>query len=91
MGRGSRLAESTPRLVEGLKHGRVVGVACGDFHSLALTSRDEVFTWGGGSFGELGHDDHEHRALPRRVEALCGRRLSFAACGAAHNIVLAQP
>jgi alpha-tubulin suppressor-like RCC1 family protein len=33
----------------------VVDVACGGHHSLAVTARGEVLSWGRGSSGQLGH------------------------------------
>merc|ERR1712146_407858 len=33
---------------------RIVSIACGTDHSLALTERGVVFAWGQGSFGNLG-------------------------------------
>lgn len=51
-GGGSRLS---PRRVEGeLKHSFVVGVACGERHSVALTRLGEVFCWGDNKKGQLG-------------------------------------
>ena len=29
-------------------------IACGHFHTLAVSSRDELFTWGMNSHGQLG-------------------------------------
>ena len=51
-GGGSRLS---PRRVEGeLKHSFVVGVACGERHSVALTRLGEVYCWGDNKSGQLG-------------------------------------
>lgn len=54
---------------------KVVQVACGDFHTAALTEKGHVWTWGwGGSFlsgsGALGHGDSEAHAAPKLVLAL---------------------
>lgn len=45
-------------------------IACGAFHVAVLTSRSEVFTWGKGANGSLGHGDIEDRKTPTLVEAL---------------------
>ena len=37
-----------PRLVEGLSKSRVVDVAMGEYHTLALTEDGNVYTWGYG-------------------------------------------
>ncbi len=60
---------------------RIVSVSAGDQHSMALSSDGSLFTWGDGSFGQLGHAHIEtlahmaglHASLitsPRRVESL---------------------
>lgn len=43
-----------PTLVPALRHIRVVQVACGGFHSLALTDGGRVLAWGAGAKGQLG-------------------------------------
>ena len=32
-------------------------VSCGEYHSAALTGSGEVYTWGDGGDGQLGHGD----------------------------------
>ena len=88
LGHGEGRAESAPRRVMALRGVRVLGIACGDFHTLALADDGLVYTWGAGSFGELGHASLEHHAEPRVLEALRERTLVFAACGASHNVLL---
>ncbi|KAE8681181.1 XB3 in, putative isoform 1 [Hibiscus syriacus] len=45
-------------------------ISCGACHVAVLTSRSEVFTWGRGANGRLGHGDIEDRRTPTLVEAL---------------------
>lgn len=40
-----------PRLLKALRGVRVVQVAAGGHHSMALSSAGVVFTWGGNAFG----------------------------------------
>ena len=47
---------------------RVVGVAAGGFHSIALAADGRVFTFGSGRYGKLGHGDEENQFTPRVVE-----------------------
>ncbi|KAF3489045.1 hypothetical protein F2Q69_00053698 [Brassica cretica] len=56
-------------------------IACGDHHVAVLTSRSEVFTWGKGANGRLGHGDTDDRRTPTLVEALRDRHVKSLSCG----------
>ncbi|XP_050371988.1 PH, RCC1 and FYVE domains-containing protein 1-like [Argentina anserina] len=56
-------------------------IACGAYHVAVLTSRSEVFTWGKGANGRLGHGDIEDRRTPTLVEALKDRHVKSISCG----------
>ena len=59
LGHGVELQiELVPRRIEALDRVRVVGVAAGSGHSMALTVGGDVYTWGRGGSGELGHAFH---------------------------------
>jgi alpha-tubulin suppressor-like RCC1 family protein len=56
-----------PRVVETLRGKEVVDIACGGAHSAAITSTGEVYTWGKGRYGRLGHGDSEDQLKPKLV------------------------
>ncbi|OAP04073.1 hypothetical protein AXX17_AT3G25390 [Arabidopsis thaliana] len=56
-------------------------IACGAHHVAVLTSRSEVFTWGKGANGRLGHGDTEDKRTPTLVEALRDRHVKSLSCG----------
>ncbi|KAM0939747.1 putative chromatin regulator PHD family [Dioscorea sansibarensis] len=71
-----------PCLVEDKLVGEsVADVACGSYHVAVLTTRSEVYTWGKGANGRLGHGDLEDRKAPTLVEALKDRTVKRVACG----------
>ncbi|XP_020599320.1 uncharacterized protein LOC110038758 [Phalaenopsis equestris] len=71
-----------PCLVEDkLANEFVKEVACGSYHVAVLTSRNEVYTWGKGANGRLGHGDLEDRRTPMLIEALKDRPVKHIACG----------
>ena len=37
---------------------------------MCITEKGELFTWGCGTFGRLGHDSEEHVNTPTLVDAL---------------------
>ena len=42
-------------MITGLAGKQVVQIACGSSHSAAVTSEGELYTWGRGNYGRLGH------------------------------------
>ncbi|WOK95397.1 PH, RCC1 and FYVE domains-containing protein 1 [Canna indica] len=56
-------------------------ISCGAYHVVVLTSRSEVYTWGKGCNGRLGHGDTEDRKTPTLVEALKERHVKSISCG----------
>ncbi|KAL9357628.1 hypothetical protein Peur_050881 [Populus x canadensis] len=78
-----------PCLVEDKLYGESVEeIACGAYHVAALTSRNEVYTWGKGANGRLGHGDGEDRKTPTIVEALKDRHVKYIACGANYSAAI---
>lgn len=66
----------------------VVQVTCGSYHTAAVTGSGDLFTWGGGMYGKLGHGNETGHATPKRVEALVGLVVSQIACGSRHTAVI---
>lgn len=56
-------------------------ISCGAHHVAALTSRSELYTWGKGANGRLGHGDIDDRKSPTLVEALKERHVKNISCG----------
>ncbi|GER47886.1 regulator of chromosome condensation family protein [Striga asiatica] len=56
-------------------------ISCGAYHVAVLTSKNEVYTWGKGANGRLGHGDLEDRKSPMLVEGLKDRHVKSIACG----------
>ena len=46
---------------------RIVQIACGRYHSMCLTEKNEIFSWGEGSFGRLGLGDEGDVDVPTKV------------------------
>ncbi|KAK1419253.1 hypothetical protein QVD17_28417 [Tagetes erecta] len=49
---------------------KVVQISCGWRHTLAVTERHNVFSWGRGTNGQLGHKEAIDRNIPMIIEAL---------------------
>ncbi|XP_010260757.1 PREDICTED: probable E3 ubiquitin-protein ligase HERC2 [Nelumbo nucifera] len=63
----------------------VRSIAPGGLHSVALTALGEVFTWGYGGFGALGHSVYHRELLPRQVKGDWNGRICQIATSGAHT------
>ena len=76
LGHGDRRSEKRPALIEFLEGSDLLQIACGGWHSAALTNTGEVFTWGSGRCGQLGHGDWASHRLPCVVHTLQGKEIA---------------
>jgi E3 ubiquitin-protein ligase HERC1 len=76
-----------PQLVEDLVAVRIIDVAIGDSHVLALTHDSEVFAWGNNSMGQCGQG-HSASPItrPRRVLGLEGVPVNQISAGTSHCV-----
>ena len=58
LGRGTEESAAEPMIVSGLLGQRVVHIAAGCEHSIALTENGVLYTWGHGDGGRLGRGDN---------------------------------
>ncbi|XP_035248710.1 E3 ubiquitin-protein ligase MYCBP2 isoform X4 [Anguilla anguilla] len=66
---------------------RAVQVSCGFHHSVVLMENGDVYTFGYGQHGQLGHGDVNSRGAPTLVQALPGPSVQVTA-GSNHTAVL---
>jgi len=59
-----------PTPVPSMQGRRIVSVSSNIYHCLALSAEGEVYSWGRGSYGALGHGDEGAREVPSRIESL---------------------
>ncbi|KAL0618821.1 E3 ubiquitin-protein ligase HERC2 [Plecturocebus cupreus] len=67
----------------------VVHIACGSTYSAAITAEGELYTWGRGNYGRLGHGSSEDEAIPMLVAGLKGLKVIDVACGSGDAQTLA--
>jgi alpha-tubulin suppressor-like RCC1 family protein len=91
LGHGDEENALAPRLVAGLAGRVVVDVAAGWRHTAVVTDEGELWTFGRGWQGRLGHGDIENRLVPTRVAAFgpgAGEeRAAAVSAGAGHTLV----
>ncbi|XP_043695915.1 PH, RCC1 and FYVE domains-containing protein 1-like [Telopea speciosissima] len=93
---GGRLGHGTdrylihPQLVESLVNS-VDYVACGEYHTCAVTATGDLFTWGDGTHypGLLGHGTDVSHWVPKRISGpLDGLQVLSVACGTWHSALV---
>ena len=57
----------SPKLVDYLDGLNVIEIAAGSSHSAAIVSEGDLYTWGLGKYGRLGHGDTETQLKPKMV------------------------
>nr|XP_018911277.1 PREDICTED: probable E3 ubiquitin-protein ligase HERC4 isoform X2 [Bemisia tabaci] len=81
----------TPNLVESLKGVPIAFIACGGFHSFAITKSNAVYGWGKNTFGQLGIDSESDRLIfPRQLRTLRSIKVKYIACGEEFSVFLTQ-
>ncbi|EEF37775.1 ultraviolet-B receptor UVR8 isoform X2 [Ricinus communis] len=82
--------EGIPLEIEGLAGEIPVSVSGGRVHSIALTSKGEVWVWGCGKNGRLGLGSSSDEAEPILLDSLEGYEVLQIVSGFDHNLVLAS-
>lgn len=76
----------TPTACRSLRNQKIKYMSCGEDHSAALTIDGRVFTFGSGTYGQLGHGSDSNDILPRQVLELSGNEVTQIACGRRHTL-----
>ncbi|KAF9624733.1 hypothetical protein IFM89_013271 [Coptis chinensis] len=66
----------------------VSGVACGEWHTAVVSSSGQLFTYGEGTFGVLGHGNVKSMYQAKEVDSLKGLRVKSVACGPWHTAAI---
>jgi len=88
LGVGDHKDKNSPQLISYLQEERVVQVAAGQYHALAVTARGEVYGWGYNRDYELGVGDNMDRVLPQVIPSLADRKVVQVAAGGYHSLAV---
>ncbi|XP_077244394.1 regulator of chromosome condensation (RCC1) family protein isoform X2 [Tasmannia lanceolata] len=81
LGRGDKFSDWRPQPIPSLQGVRIIQIACGGYHSLALTDDGKVLSWGHGGHGQLGKHPLQSGKVPVVIEALAEEHVVQIACG----------
>ncbi|ETV64248.1 hypothetical protein, variant 2 [Aphanomyces astaci] len=71
-----------------LRKHRVHQVSCGAMHAAMVNENGQMYTWGSGDGGRLGHGDLASHVAPRLVEALASDVVFQISCGCWHTVAI---
>lgn len=71
---------------------QIIQIACGKYHSIVLTSRQSIYTWGKGLNGQLGlGEGNEQDVLePIEIYYLSQRKPIFVSAGENHSAAITE-
>ncbi|CAM9000338.1 unnamed protein product [Rhodiola kirilowii] len=91
---GARVISAYAKFLdEAPEHVKITSVSCGEYHTAAISDNGDVYTWGLGSMGQLGHCSLQYgdkELLPRRVVSLDGIFVKEVACGGVHTCAVTE-
>ncbi|CAK4401331.1 unnamed protein product [Aphanomyces euteiches] len=88
LGLGHKQTMATPTLVTHLNAFTIVDVACGCYHTLALSDLGRVYPFGRNNHGQLGTDNLLDSSFPTYIEALREVKVRKIAAGFYHSVCL---
>ncbi|KAF3444254.1 hypothetical protein FNV43_RR13944 [Rhamnella rubrinervis] len=68
----------------------ISSVACGEWHVAMVSTSGQLFTYGDGTFGVLGHGNLQSVSQPKEVESLKGLWVKSVACGSWHTAAIVE-
>lgn len=79
-----------PRRIDSLVYAKesMKQVIASKFHSVAISTKGSIYTWGHGRGGRLGHGDEVAQLEPTIINSLIGRVITFIASSENHILAL---
>ena len=90
LGQGDTQKRVRPTLVHSLLNKGITSITAGGDHCLAITDKGRLFSWGSGSFGQLGHGDTIHHLSPTFVSFFTQYQVKSISAGSRHSIAIAM-
>lgn len=80
---------TVPCRIPSLDRKKIASIAAGQWHAVAVSASGNVYTWGVGHQGRLGHGSTTQEYVPKHVRGL-REKVVAAACGSFHTAVLTE-
>lgn len=90
LGHGNQEDQLKPKEIKGLSEKKPILIAAGESHSAAITEKLNLYTWGNGSFGRLGHNLDIDELTPKVVDDLSHEEIDLVSLGENHSMALTK-
>lgn len=80
------LTKEKPTKIVSLTDKQVISASCGITYSAAISNNGELYTFGQGRFGKLGHGNSDDKMIPSLVAALKSHKIIDVSCGESHTL-----
>ncbi|XP_070277955.1 alsin isoform X3 [Myotis yumanensis] len=87
LGHGDVLPRLQPLCVKCLDGKEIIHLEAGGYHSLALSAKSQVYSWGSNTFGQLGHSDFP-TTVPRLAKVKSDNGVWSVAAGQDYSLFL---
>jgi alpha-tubulin suppressor-like RCC1 family protein len=67
-----------------------ITLSSGSEHSILLSNTGELYSWGYGILGALGHGDTRTQHMPKKINHFRGQRIIDVSCGEQHTLAVAN-
>uniref|UniRef100_M8BZS0 Uncharacterized protein n=1 Tax=Aegilops tauschii TaxID=37682 RepID=M8BZS0_AEGTA len=89
LGHGDSEDRPVPTVLTSFDVPRITSVVCGADHTAAYSDDEmQLYSWGWGDFGRLGHGNSSDVFNPQPVVALQGMKIKQVACGDSHCLAV---
>lgn len=90
LGVGDENSRLVPSPVYYLQGAHIVHITCGANHTVALSEKGPVYTWGMGFFYQLGHKSNNNEFFPTVIFEFLGNTIKAVSAGQKHTVALKQ-
>eukprot|EP00775_Hariotina_reticulata_P006154 gene6154-6391_t len=88
LGHGDAEQVNTPKAIHSLLGKDISSVCCGAEYTVAVSKKhQQVYSWGWGDFGRLGHGDCSDVFVPQQISFFNNMPIKQVACGDTHTLV----
>jgi len=92
LGLGDENDRNLPELLTKIpkESGKIIKIACGGYHTLLLDDKNQIYSFGENSFGQLGLGDDNSRNLPELLTKIPKElgKITKISCGDIHTLFL---